>query len=51
MSDALTELLLAATGEAARLVPTLPGEYTLECDPPSWVAVATALRAKYPPRH
>ncbi len=44
MSDALADLLLAATGEAARLVPSLPGEYTLECDPASWVAVATALR-------
>ena len=43
-ADPLAELLLAAAGGAARLVPSLPGEHTLECDPGAWTAVATALR-------
>ena len=47
MSDApdpLAALLLEVTGGAARLVPSLPGEHTLECDAAAWVAVSTALR-------
>ena len=42
--DPLAALLLEVAGPAARLVPSLPGEYTLECDAAAWTAVATALR-------
>jgi hypothetical protein len=34
--DPLAALLLEVAGPAARLVPSLPGEYTLECDAAAW---------------